>query len=138
MQDDTLSDLKLALTEACSNSVRHAYAAGTPGAVDVDYELGDGYLAVQIEDEGPGFDPDSSGRRSTRDARRGRSRARDHPGGLGRMRSAVPGATGEARASASSVVCRSFVPESKGGCLTVFGNCGSGEHPPTGQMEEDA
>ena len=62
MEDDTLSDLKLALTEACSNSVRHAYVASTPGAVDVDYELGDGYLAVQIEDEGPGFDPDSSGK----------------------------------------------------------------------------
>jgi len=62
MEDDTLSDLKLALTEACSNSVRHAYAAGTLGAVDVDYELGDGYLAVEIEDEGPGFDPDSSGK----------------------------------------------------------------------------
>jgi serine/threonine-protein kinase RsbW len=26
--DDTLADLKLALTEACSNSVRHAYGDG--------------------------------------------------------------------------------------------------------------
>ena len=62
MEDDTLSDLKLALTEACSNSVRHAYTAGKPGAVNVEYELGEGYLAVQIEDEGPGFDPDSAGK----------------------------------------------------------------------------
>ena len=62
MEDDTLSDLKLALTEACSNSVRHAYTARAPGAVNVEYELGEGYLAVQIEDEGPGFDPDSAGK----------------------------------------------------------------------------
>ena len=27
--DETLADLKLALTEACSNSVRHAYATAT-------------------------------------------------------------------------------------------------------------
>jgi serine/threonine-protein kinase RsbW len=68
MEDDTLSDLKLALTEACSNSVRHAYEGSPPGAVDVNYELGDGYVAVQIEDEGPGFDPDSSGKAFDADA----------------------------------------------------------------------
>jgi serine/threonine-protein kinase RsbW len=62
IDDETLGDLKLALTEACSNSVRHAYSERTPGSVEVGYELGDGYLAIQIEDEGPGFQPDSEGR----------------------------------------------------------------------------
>ena len=34
---EVLGDLKLALTEACSNSVRHAYGEGT-GVVDIVYE----------------------------------------------------------------------------------------------------
>ena len=37
-RDETLADLKLALTEACSNSVRHAYGDGA-GIVEIDYEL---------------------------------------------------------------------------------------------------
>ena len=56
IEEDALSDLKLALTEACSNSVRHAYAEAG-GAVDVRYEISDGYLAIEVEDDGAGFDP---------------------------------------------------------------------------------
>jgi serine/threonine-protein kinase RsbW len=52
---DTLSDLKLALTEACSNSMRHAYEAG-PGRVQITFELGDGQIAVAVSDDGPGFE----------------------------------------------------------------------------------
>jgi serine/threonine-protein kinase RsbW len=51
---DTLSDLKLALTEACSNSMRHAYGAG-PGAVAIRFELAEGHIAVEVSDDGPGF-----------------------------------------------------------------------------------
>lgn len=54
--EDEMSDLKLALTEACTNSVRHAYADAT-GAIEVRYELSDGFLAIQVEDDGAGFDP---------------------------------------------------------------------------------
>jgi serine/threonine-protein kinase RsbW len=50
-----LSDLKLALTEGCSNVVRHAYG-GREGSVDVRYELGDEYIAITITDDGVGFD----------------------------------------------------------------------------------
>jgi len=39
--DETLADLKLALTEACSNSVRHAYENGE-GHVDISFELEEG------------------------------------------------------------------------------------------------
>ncbi len=56
LSDDTLGDLKLALTEACTNSVRHAYENGE-GAVDILYELHPDRLAVEVSDEGPGFTP---------------------------------------------------------------------------------
>jgi serine/threonine-protein kinase RsbW len=52
--EETLADLKLALTEACSNSVRHAYAGGS-GAVEIVYELHDDRLAIEVVDDGAGF-----------------------------------------------------------------------------------
>ena len=33
--DEALHDLKLALTEACTNSVKHAYVEGGEGTVDI-------------------------------------------------------------------------------------------------------
>jgi serine/threonine-protein kinase RsbW len=56
LSDETLADLKLALTEACSNSVRHAYRDGRAGVVDIGYNLQPGYLAIEVSDDGPGFD----------------------------------------------------------------------------------
>jgi serine/threonine-protein kinase RsbW len=55
---ETLGDLKLAVTEACSNSVRHGYGEGRQGTVEVSYELRPDRLVVEVEDDGPGFDPD--------------------------------------------------------------------------------
>ncbi len=52
-----LADLKLALTEAVSNSVRHAYEDGS-GFVSIAYELGPDALTVEVVDDGKGFDPD--------------------------------------------------------------------------------
>ena len=56
LPDDTLGDLKLALTEACTNSVRHAYENGE-GVVEVVYELQFDRLTVEVRDDGPGFTP---------------------------------------------------------------------------------
>lgn len=53
--DETLGDLKLAVTEACSNSVRHAYRDGRAGAVQVIYELHQDRLVVEVWDDGEGF-----------------------------------------------------------------------------------
>jgi serine/threonine-protein kinase RsbW len=53
---EVLGDLKLALTEACTNSVRHAYADGT-GTVEILYELYPDRLEVVVADEGEGFTP---------------------------------------------------------------------------------
>jgi serine/threonine-protein kinase RsbW len=56
ISDETLGDLKLALTEACSNSVRHAYADGD-GSVEIVYRLHPDRLEVIVADDGEGFDP---------------------------------------------------------------------------------
>jgi serine/threonine-protein kinase RsbW len=58
LPDDTVGDLKLALTEACTNSVRHAYVEGD-GEVQIVYELHSDRLVVEVSDEGPGFTPPS-------------------------------------------------------------------------------
>jgi serine/threonine-protein kinase RsbW len=60
LSDETLHDLKLALTEACTNSVRYAYADGGEGEVEIVYRLEPDRLVVEVGDDGSGFDPDSS------------------------------------------------------------------------------
>jgi serine/threonine-protein kinase RsbW len=61
LSDELLADLKLALTEATSNSVRHAYP-GDGGSVEISYELHGDRLVIEVTDEGEGFDPaDESG-----------------------------------------------------------------------------
>jgi serine/threonine-protein kinase RsbW len=54
---EVLGDLKLALTEACTNSVRHAYGEGG-GLVEIVYRLYPDRLEVVVADEGEGFTPD--------------------------------------------------------------------------------
>ncbi len=56
LSDETLADLKLALTEACSNSVRHAYRDGREGTVEILYDLHPDRLVIEVSDDGPGFD----------------------------------------------------------------------------------
>jgi serine/threonine-protein kinase RsbW len=56
MSQEVLGDLKLALTEACTNSVRHAYAGGD-GLVEIVYELHADRLVVEVADHGEGFEP---------------------------------------------------------------------------------
>ncbi|HEX7525988.1 MAG TPA: ATP-binding protein [Gaiellaceae bacterium] len=53
---EVLGDLKLALTEACTNSVRHAYA-DRQGSVQILYELHPDRLVVEVTDDGEGFEP---------------------------------------------------------------------------------
>jgi serine/threonine-protein kinase RsbW len=60
IDDDKMADLKLALTEAVSNSVRHAYRAGAGGYVEVVYELQPDRLGISVADDGEGFDPDEA------------------------------------------------------------------------------
>ncbi len=55
--EDAVADLKLALTEACSNSVRHAYDHDR-GQVHLGFTLYDDRIVIEIRDEGAGFHED--------------------------------------------------------------------------------
>lgn len=57
VEPEIVADAKLALTEACSNSIRHAYADGRDGVVEIVYRLDDHRLEIVISDEGGGFEP---------------------------------------------------------------------------------
>jgi serine/threonine-protein kinase RsbW len=55
LSQEVLGDLKLALTEACTNSVRHAYG-NDEGTVEILYELYPDKLVVEVADQGEGFE----------------------------------------------------------------------------------
>jgi len=59
LPESRLDDLRLAVTEACSNAIKahRADAAGEP--VVVSCHLDDHSFRVDIRDRGPGFDPDA-------------------------------------------------------------------------------
>src|ERR1700722_10022742 len=58
-----LSDVRLAVNEACTNVVVHAYPDGTEGPLEVLASLTDQELSVIVRDEGTGIapKPDSPG-----------------------------------------------------------------------------
>lgn len=51
MSETDLADLKLAVTEACGNAVRHAYADAT-GVVEIRFVVEGGSIGIEVEDEG--------------------------------------------------------------------------------------
>jgi serine/threonine-protein kinase RsbW len=58
--DELLADLKLALTEACGNAVRHAYVETEAGDVSVVFSIEAERLLMTVSDQGDGIRaPDS-------------------------------------------------------------------------------
>jgi anti-sigma regulatory factor (Ser/Thr protein kinase) len=60
--DSTLDTMRLAVTEACTNVVRHAYAGeGEPGPLEVRAHVDDDRLSIDVRDRGAGMSPRASG-----------------------------------------------------------------------------
>jgi serine/threonine-protein kinase RsbW len=60
---DVVEDMRLAVTEACTNVVRHAYDDGDPGTIDVVVQPNGDRLDVIVSDRGRGMgrSPDLAG-----------------------------------------------------------------------------
>ncbi len=57
LADERIDDLKLAVSEACTNAIEAHDAAGIEERVVVRCRAGDDALEVYVEDRGHGFDP---------------------------------------------------------------------------------
>ena len=56
MSDDSYANILIALTEAVNNAIHHGNKSNPNKMVNLSYEMVDGILTFEIEDEGPGFD----------------------------------------------------------------------------------
>jgi serine/threonine-protein kinase RsbW len=54
-----IGDIRLALSEACANVVRHAYRGGAPGDVRCEVAVVDDEVVIGVSDWGCGFDAPS-------------------------------------------------------------------------------
>ncbi len=54
MSETALADLKLAVTEACGNAVRHAYSSDR-GVVRIVYDVRPDVIEIRVEDDGGGL-----------------------------------------------------------------------------------
>jgi anti-sigma regulatory factor (Ser/Thr protein kinase) len=57
LDEDLVDDLRLAVTEACTNVVRHAYSDGAPGPIELSVNPTDGGVRVVVTDRGRGMGP---------------------------------------------------------------------------------
>ena len=59
LPDSRLDDLRLAVTEACSNAIKAHRPEAADQPVVISCHLDEDLFRVQIRDRGPGFDPDA-------------------------------------------------------------------------------
>jgi serine/threonine-protein kinase RsbW len=57
IEGEVLADVRLAVSEAVSNAVTHAYAGGDPGPISVEVAITEADVHVAIRDEGGGLRP---------------------------------------------------------------------------------
>jgi serine/threonine-protein kinase RsbW len=97
LDEDAVADLKLAVTEACANAVRHAYPDDVDGTVHLRMSLEPETLTVEVADEGRGLD---AGELSGWDA----SRMREEGMGFTIMRAVVDELEIDSASSTGTVV----------------------------------
>lgn len=59
IKEDIVENIILAVDEACSNIIKHAYNRNPEGEIKINLELTDGKFTVIIQDKGISFEPDS-------------------------------------------------------------------------------
>lgn len=52
---EEIEDMKVAVTEACTNVVLHAYSNSQPGEIEISFELEENGITIRIKDEGSSF-----------------------------------------------------------------------------------
>jgi anti-sigma regulatory factor (Ser/Thr protein kinase) len=57
LPEDAVEDVRLAVTEACTNVVRHAYPGGRPGTMRLEATAGTDAFVVVVSDRGTGIVP---------------------------------------------------------------------------------
>jgi serine/threonine-protein kinase RsbW len=62
LPDAAVEDVRLAVSEAVANAVRHGYGGGDDGTVTLAAEADDGELRVCVTDDGRGIAPDLANR----------------------------------------------------------------------------
>jgi len=50
-----IEDIKVAVSEACTNAIQHAYTPEDPGLIYIDFLLHDNRLEIIVKDDGKGF-----------------------------------------------------------------------------------
>ena len=56
VEADTVDDVVLALDEACSNVLQHAFPSGFPGSYELRADFRPEEVVIEVADEGVGFD----------------------------------------------------------------------------------
>ena len=54
---EMIEDLKVSLSEACTNVIQHAYSSTLTGEIFIKFQMHSDKLEIFIEDHGKGFDP---------------------------------------------------------------------------------
>lgn len=59
LDEDQAFAVQMAVDEACTNVIEHAYGANPDGTIDIACEFQDDEMVVQVQDHGKAFDPQS-------------------------------------------------------------------------------
>jgi serine/threonine-protein kinase RsbW len=57
-KDESISEIELAVDEACANVIKHAYHYDQNKKIDITVETNGQKLTITISDQGKGFDPE--------------------------------------------------------------------------------